>query len=200
MAVIAGGFTAILMTLFLRLTDARPNRIETALGSSELPKIRTFLGDFASRSGWGEEMADRLGSVAEEALLSLARGRDRAEGRGEDRPRLALAAHGEKGDAVLEFVVAPGEENLQDRIAMLEEPSDEASMGREVSLRLLRHLSSSVRHRQYHDTDVITVRVETPRDSAEGSSRERRPRRSARSRINPLSSGPARTRPGSRAS
>jgi len=85
--------------------------------------------------------------------------------RGEDRPRLALAAHGEKGDAVLEFVVAPGEENLQDRIAMLEEPSDEASMGREVSLRLLRHLSSSVRHRQYHDTDVITVRVEAPRDS-----------------------------------
>jgi len=31
----------------------------------------------------------------------------------------------------------------------------------EVSLRLLRHYASSVRHNQYHDTDVITVRVES---------------------------------------
>ena len=30
----------------------------------------------------------------------------------------------------------------------------------EVSLRLLRHLASSVRHQQYHETDVVTVRVE----------------------------------------
>ena len=30
-----------------------------------------------------------------------------------------------------------------------------------VSLRLLRHYASSVRHSQYHDTDVITVRVES---------------------------------------
>lgn len=161
----AGGFSAILMTLFLRLTDPRASRIETALGSSELPKIRTFLGDFASRSGWGGKMADRLGAVAEEALLSLARGRDGAGGPGDDRLRLALAARSEKGGAVLEFVVAPGEDNLQDRVALLGEHSDEASMEREVSLRLLRHLASSVRHQQYHDTDIITVRVEAPRDS-----------------------------------
>ena len=32
----------------------------------------------------------------------------------------------------------------------------------EISLRLLRHLASSVRHQQYHDTDVVTVRVEPP--------------------------------------
>ena len=33
-------------------------------------------------------------------------------------------------------------------------------MEREVSLRLLRHYASSVRHNHYHDTDVSTVRVE----------------------------------------
>lgn len=33
---------------------------------------------------------------------------------------------------------------------------------REVSLRLLRHVASSVRHQQYHDTDILTVRVEAP--------------------------------------
>ena len=33
---------------------------------------------------------------------------------------------------------------------------------REVSLRLLRHLASSVHHQQYHDTDIVTVRVKRP--------------------------------------
>ena len=28
----------------------------------------------------------------------------------------------------------------------------------ELSLRLLRHYASSVRHQQYHDTDIVTVR------------------------------------------
>ena len=29
----------------------------------------------------------------------------------------------------------------------------------ELSLRLLRHVSTSVQHQQYHDTDVLTVTV-----------------------------------------
>lgn len=161
----AGGFSAILMTLFLRLTEPRPSRIETGPGSAELPTIRTFLSGFASRSGWGGAMAERLGAAAEEALLTLARGKDPARGRDGGQRRLVLSAHREKGGAVLEFVVGPGTENLQDRIALLGEPSDEATMEQEVSLRLLRHLASSVRHQQYHDTDIITVRVEAPRDS-----------------------------------
>ena len=36
------------------------------------------------------------------------------------------------------------------------------SSGR-VSLRLLRHHASSVHHQQYHDTDIVTVRVDPPR-------------------------------------
>ena len=162
----AGGFSAILMTLFLRLTDPRPSRIETGLGSSQLPTIQKFLGDFASRSGWGEKMVRRLGAVAEEALLTLARGEDAGRQRDGGGRRLVLSAHREKGGAVLEFVVGPGTENLQDRIALLGEPSDEASMEREASLRLLRHLASSVHHQQYHDTEIVTVRVEAARGSA----------------------------------
>ena len=53
----------------------------------------------------------------------------------------------------------PGEENLEDRIALMGEASDDAPE-REVSLRLLRHLASSVHHQQYHDTDIVTIRVE----------------------------------------
>ncbi len=160
----AGGFSAILMTLFLRLTEPRPSRIEAGLDSAQLPTIRKFLDDFASRGGWGEEMAERLGAAAEEALLALARGTDSGPDEDSGR-RLLLTAHIEKRGAVLEFVVGPGTENLQDRIALLEDHSDEASMEREVSLRLLRHLASSVRHQQYHDTEIVTVRVEEVRGS-----------------------------------
>ena len=162
----AGGFSAILMTLFLRLTEPRPRRIETGLDGAELPAIRKFLGDFASRRGWGEEMAERLGAAAEEALLTLAREEDSGRERDGGDRRLVLSARGEQGGAVLEFVVGPGTGNLQDRIALLGEPADEASMEREVSLRLLRHLASSVRHQQYHDTEIVTVRVEAARGSA----------------------------------
>ena len=59
--------------------------------------------------------------------------------------------------------MASSEENLQDRIALLGEYADETASEREVSLRLLRHLASSVHHQQYHDTDIVTVRVEAPR-------------------------------------
>ena len=44
-------------------------------------------------------------------------------------------------------------------MALLDEQADAAAIEREVSQRLLRHLASSVRHQQYHDTDVVTVRV-----------------------------------------
>ncbi|MCY3610687.1 MAG: hypothetical protein OXH51_04055 [Gemmatimonadetes bacterium] len=154
----AGGFAAILMTLFLRVTAPRRSRIETPADLSELKTIRRFLSDFSSRSGWGREMADRLAAATEEALLTL--GEDAATAREDARRRLLIVARREANSAVLELFVAPGDDNLQDRVALLGEVEDEALVEREVSLRLLRHLASSVRHRQYHDTDIVTVRVE----------------------------------------
>ena len=154
----AGGFAAILMTLFLRITDRRPRRIETSADLSELKAIRGFLRDFSSQGGWGREMADRLAAATEEALLTLGEG---AAATGQDaRRRLLIVARREANSAVLDLFVAPGGENLQDRVALLTEVENEALVEREVSLRLLRHLASSVRHRQYHDTDIVTVRVE----------------------------------------
>ena len=153
----AGGFTAILLTLFLRLTEPRRARIETEFGPSGLPRLREFLGTFASRAGLDAEVADRLDAAAEEALLSLTR----PEAAGDDpaRRRLVMAAHRDRGEVALEFVVAPQGENLQDRLALASAEVEETSAESEVSLRLLRHIASSVRHRQYHDTDIVTVRV-----------------------------------------
>ncbi len=155
----AGGLVAILMTLFMELTESRRSRIVMELDLSALPRIKTFLGEFASRNGWDAAMANRLVGAAEETLLTLLR---HEEGKEPSGRRLLLTAHKESGQAVLEFIAAAGEENLQDRIALLGEQADAASGEWEVSLRLLRHLACSVRHQQYHDTDIVTVHVEAP--------------------------------------
>ena len=157
----AGGMTAILLTLFVELTSPRRRRIQAPFEVASLPKIREFLQSFAARSGWGEAMAHRLDAAAEEAILTLLRPDEEEEELGEARRtrRLLLTAHKEAGGAVLEFIAAPGEENLEDRIALVGEATDDAPE-REVSLRLLRHLASSVHHQQYHDTDIVTIRVD----------------------------------------
>ena len=90
------------------------------------------------------------------------------EGAERGRQRLLLTARKEDGRAVLEFVAAPGEGNLEDRMALLGEEAAEDPAEREISLRLLRHLASSVRHEQYHDTEFVTVRVDHPAGRGEG--------------------------------
>ena len=156
----SGGIAAILMTLFMELTGPRHRRLEVEFDISVLPKISEFLSDFAARNGWDAAMVNRLDAASEETLLTLLRQDEGKEMRGR---RLLLNAHKEDGGAVLEFIAAPGDDNLQDRIALLGElgeRSGEAPGEREVSLRLLRHFASSVRHQQYHDTDVVTIRVD----------------------------------------
>ncbi len=156
----AGGIVAILMTLFLEATAPRRSRIEAELDFSVLPRIREFLGTFGSRGGWGQDMIDRLDAASEETLLTLI-GQDQ-DGEKRERRRLLLTARKEAGGAVLEFVAASGEENLQNRIGLLADAPDDVPVEREVSLRLLRHIASSVRHQQFHDLDIVTVHVEVP--------------------------------------
>lgn len=153
----AGGLVAILLNLALSATGYRRYRMETEMDWSALVEIRTFLGDFASRSGWDAAMTGRLEAVGEEALLTLIQHEKSGDRKGSN---LRLVAFREESGAVLEFVVAPRGENIQDRLATLPDDTDETSIEQEVSLRLLRHLASSVRHQQYHDTDIVTVRVE----------------------------------------
>ena len=158
----SGGLVAILLTLFVDLTEPRRRRIEVECGPSALPKIREFLVEFASRSGWDTAMANRLDAAGEEALLTLTQVDESRQHR--EQRRLLLVAHKKDGGAVLEFAAAPvNEENLQDRVALLGEHAAGTAIEQEVSLRLLRHLSTSIRHQQYHDTDILTVRVDPPK-------------------------------------
>ena len=156
-----GGLVAILTTLFLEVTAPRVDRLELEADTSALPRIREFIGAFAARHGWDSSMVERIEAASEETLLTLV-GEDGGEQAAQRR--LFLSARKEADGAVLEFVAgtAAGHRNIQDRIGLLAERPDDALMEREVSLRLLRHIASSVRHQQFHDTDILTVRVDAP--------------------------------------
>ena len=165
--VTSGGVAAILLTLFVEFTRPPRSRIEAAFEISVLPKVRNFLGSFAVRNGWDAAMAERLDAACEETLLTLIR-QEEESGEEPGRRRLRLAARREGDGAVLEFVVAARDDNIQDRLALIGAEPGETSDEREVSLRLLRRLASSVRHQQYHGTDIVTVRVAAPVSAAEG--------------------------------
>ncbi len=152
----SGGFIAIFMTLFMEFTERRPRRFEAAFDLSSLGKLREFLGKFASDHGWDDGMASRMEAVGEEVLLTLLERKDDDEEGG----HLTVSARREDNGAVLEFIAATKEgENLQDRIALLGEPVEEALIEKEASLRLMRHFADSIRHQQYRGVDILSVRV-----------------------------------------
>ena len=53
-------------------------------------------------------------------------------------------------------------ENIEDRLAVLDEPTATRPVERDISLRLLQHFATSVVHQQYHELEIVTVHVNTP--------------------------------------
>ena len=159
----AGGFTAIFMTLFVALTEPRRNRLETVFSPSALPQIREFLRAFASNNGWDSAMTDRLDAVSEETLLILMR-QDEA---GEERDGCACAWLPTRKMVVQSSssLSPPGKKTCTTGSRCLARRQTTLPPEREVPLRLLRHMASSVRHQQYYDTDIVTVRVKPPTPS-----------------------------------
>lgn len=158
----AGGLIAILMTLFVKLTESRPKRLTIELNLSALTQLRSFLQEFTARYGWGQEMDNRLDAVGEEVLITLVEQHEADHHAGERK--LLVLARKVSGGAVLEFISTTAEgRNLQDRVAFLGEQVEEDILDKEISLRLLRHLAASVRHMQYHGMDIVTVRVDPPK-------------------------------------
>ncbi len=146
----AGGLTVMLLSTMLDLTSPRPRRLHVPLSDESLAAVDAFLVRFAADTKIGEEMTHRLRAVGEETVHSLMHiGAER---------RLLVVARADGKAVELEFVASAGESNLEDLLAVI----DVADLPHEsaASLRLLKHYASSVGHRQYHDTDVVTVRVE----------------------------------------
>ena len=155
-----GGLMAMVLTLFTEATQSRRQRLRADLAISELPRIREFLNGFATRHGWEAPMSRRLDAVAEETLLTLL---DAEQATGDTAARaLRITASKQDGRAVLEFVAAARGENIEDRLAVLDEPAADRPVERDVSLRLLQHFATSVVHQQYHELEIVTVHVSTP--------------------------------------
>lgn len=152
-----GAAVAIALTVLLDITGPRRRRLEAQLDNSDLPRIDAFLCETAAKLGWNEASTNRLRSAGEETLSSLLQPGNELPG--EKVPRLIIIARPEGGAVDLEFSAVFAEENLEDRLAHLDEQS-EISDEREVSFRLLRHYASTVRHQKYHGLDIVTVRVE----------------------------------------
>ncbi len=170
-----GGLAAVAMILYLEFTNPRRMRFHSKLDIDALPELNKFLERFAARRGWDDKMKERLSQVSEETLLILAPldleldlNLDALDALDEplDEPkverRLVVVASSDQSGADLEFIGSGGDANIEDQVRQLQQHDSEPPEENEMSLRLLRGLSSSVRHQQYHDTDVITVRVTPP--------------------------------------
>ena len=159
----SGGLVAIVLTLFTEATQSRRHRLRTSLALAELPRIQGFLNAFAKRHGWVASMSHRLDAVAEETLVTMLEAEQAGEA-ATDR-ELRLTASKQDGRAVLEFVAAARGENIEDRLAVLDEPTADRPVERDVSLRLLQHYATSVLHQQYHELEIVTVHVNPTSDT-----------------------------------
>ncbi len=162
-----GGFAVIAMVLYLEFTNPRRMRFRSKLDIDSLADLNDFMTRFANSRRWGDAMRDRLMAVGEETLLTLAPmdfnlDLDDDSEPDETERRLVLIASSEGDVAELEFIGGAGDENIEDRVRQLQEHADEDVVEQELSLQLLHNYASSVRHQQYHGTDIITVKVEQP--------------------------------------
>ena len=162
-----GGLAAIVMILYLELTNPRRMRFQSQLNVDALPELNEFITRFARRRGWDPAMQERLSAVAEETLLTLAPldlslGSEEEEEKPEDERQLVVLASSEGTTADLEFIGGGAGANLEDQIRQIQEHDSLTAVEEELSLVLLRSYAESVTHQQYHDTDIIAVRVVPP--------------------------------------
>lgn len=155
--VMIGAVVAIVMTLLLEAVSARASRLEVTLDMASLPQIDEFLRGVASKLLWNDASTLKLRSAGEETLASLLLETDDAQASAS--PRLIVVARPSETSIELEFVATTRSENLEDQMAYL---SSEAATPAtdDLSLRLLRHYASNVRHQKFHGVDIVTVQVE----------------------------------------
>ena len=155
----AGGLAVLLLSLLLELTGPRRHRLEIPMTPDRLPDLDRFLFDFATRYRLDSDAKGRLRAASEEALQSLLRQEEGARPDTAGERRLRVVARNTRDGAVVEFKAATREGNLENQLVLLDGRPDPTKAG-DMSLRLLRHYASSVQHHQYHDVDVLTVRVD----------------------------------------
>lgn len=152
---VGGGLVAILLTIMSEFTFKRRKRIQTKLSVQSLPELQTFIHNFSENYSWTEDFVSKVEGAAEEALLILCDESDTTEQEGV----VQLMIKGGSEQVTLEFIAADSKENLQDRIALMGSDFSAPDLEKDVSLRILKHLTTSVRHERYHGTEIIVLEV-----------------------------------------
>lgn len=156
---VSGGLVAILLLVFLELLSPRRATLKIKLDVDNLPKIHSFLSEVAAGKNWSKEAILKLCSAGEETILSLLDRKATDKEPGNEDRYLFMRARGNERLIELECVADFGEENLEDKMVLLKERS-ELSDDRELSLRILKQITSSFQHHQYHNTDIVTFKVD----------------------------------------
>ncbi len=153
----SGAIVAVGLMAFVEFSKPRRRRLRVPLDDDAPQQVDDFLRAFASRIQWSPDASNRLAAAGEETLAILAQVYDDSEQ--DDSPRRLTVSARREGSAVeLEFVSSLEGDNVEDRLTYLSALPAVPDDG-EVSLRLLRHYASSVRHQKYHGLDVVTVSV-----------------------------------------
>ncbi|MXW52996.1 MAG: hypothetical protein F4X44_07905 [Gammaproteobacteria bacterium] len=157
----AGGTVAIVLMIVMNFADTKRHRLKLPFGPDALTEIREFLDSFAAKNKWNDEICNRLQVAAEETLLTMLEHKDSEQDESDDSQVLEMVAYKDNKDVVLEFQSTGIEQNLQDQVSMLKEQSMLGRVEENVSLKILKEITDSVRHQQYHNTQLITIRVQT---------------------------------------
>ncbi len=174
----AGSLVLVVTTVANSLIGRRGSLV-VGLSAQSTAELREFVRTHATRRGCDPGSVARLEAAAEEALAVVS---ERSPSVPSER-RWAQTTLGITGTrAVLEFVCAPsGAQNLEERIALLAEPEAETmetEIGRDAAVRLLRHYSNEVSHRQYLEAEILTAVVTVRSSGGRPRTRQRQGRTS----------------------
>ncbi|MCY4159498.1 MAG: purine/pyrimidine permease [Bacteroidetes bacterium] len=152
---VSGGLIAIVLTIISEFTLKGRKRIQTALNVQSLTELQSFIRKFSSGHSWSSNFTLRVEAAVEEALLILCSQKQD----GEEDGVLQMVIKGESEHAILEFVAADSKENFEDRMAFMGADVSNPNVEKDVSFRMLEHLTSSVRHERYHGTEILVLEV-----------------------------------------
>ena len=175
----SGGLVALALSGLMELLSSRRKSIKTVLNDKVLDKVHPFLREFAASKKWDEKSTLRLCAAAEETVVNLLHTKkdeeessakegdaygaedeaeDDAEEIAKDR-RMLINVRGDKNAIELECLATLGDDNLEDKMVVLHEHGDGKNID-SLSMRILHKVSSHFRHQKFHNTDIVTVRVE----------------------------------------
>ncbi len=152
----SGGITALFLMLIWRFSLEKKVKFTSALELSKLPIVENFIRAHSADWNVSDAVVQRLCLANEETMLSLLEGEQQSA---QEKTRVLIVTMVRRsGTAEIEYMATIDQKNIEDRMAMLNESASEFDTG-SLSLRVLHHLATSVKHQKYFDTDIVSIQV-----------------------------------------